>query len=125
MWIKYNPNPTGRSVGDCAVRALSKALRIDWESAYTLASDAGYAMGDMPSADSVWGAVLRQAGFYRQAIPSSYPDDYTVRDFCRDHPRGTYVLGLGGHVVAIEDGDYYDSWDSGQETPVYTWYRKE
>lgn len=125
MWIKYNPNPTGRSVGDCAVRALSKALHISWEDAYTLMTDAGYAMGDMPSSDSVWGAVLRGAGFYRKAIPSSYPDDYTVRDFCRDNTRGTYVLGLGGHVVAVEDGDYYDSWDSGQECPVYAWFRKD
>lgn len=26
MWVKYNPNPAGRQVGDCAVRALTKAL---------------------------------------------------------------------------------------------------
>ena len=31
MWVKYNPNPAGRQVGDCAVRALTKALNIDWD----------------------------------------------------------------------------------------------
>lgn len=36
MWVKYNPNPTGRSVGDCAVRAVAKALNIGWEKAYVL-----------------------------------------------------------------------------------------
>ena len=69
MWIKFNPNPTGRMVGDCAVRAVSAALGIDWETAFNLIADAAYAMGDMPSSNSVWGAVLRQHGFYRTAVP--------------------------------------------------------
>ena len=30
-WILYNPSPTGRNVGDCAVRAIAKALGTDWE----------------------------------------------------------------------------------------------
>lgn len=63
MWVKYNPNPAGRQVGDCAVRALTKALNIDWETAYTLMSNNGFNMCDMPSSDGVWGAVLRQHGF--------------------------------------------------------------
>ena len=124
MWIKYNPNPTGRFVGDCAVRAVSAALGIEWEDAYTLISDAGFAMGDMPSSDSVWGAVLRQNGFYRTSIPNSCPDCYTVEDFAADHPRGVFVLGFGGHVATVIDGDLYDSWDSSHEVPVYYWYRK-
>lgn len=125
MWIKYNPNPTGRQVGDCAVRAVAKALKIDWEEAYMLIAANGYAMGDMPSSDSVWGAVLRQNGFYRSALPNYCPDCYTASDFAVDHPVGTYVLGFGGHVCTVVDGDIYDSWDSSQEIPVYVWYRKE
>lgn len=125
MWIRYNPNPAGRNVGDCSVRAVSKALEIDWETAYDLISDAGYNMGDMPSSDSVWGAVLRQNGFYRTAIPNYCPDCYTVRDFCEDHPIGTYVLGFGGHVATVKDGDLYDSWNSSNEIPQFYWYKKE
>ena len=125
MWIQFNPNPTGRSVGDCAVRAVAKALDIEWESAYVLICVNGFAMGDMPSSDSVWGAVLRQNGFYKQAIPNRCPDCYTVQDFCEDHSIGTYVLGFGGHVATVVDGDLYDSWDSSEEIPIYVWYRKE
>lgn len=121
MWIYYNPNPTGRNVGDCVPRAISKALDIDWETAYDLVSDAARLMGDMPSADSVWGAVLRQNGFYRRAIPNTCPDCYTAEDFCMDHPYGTYVLGFGGHVATVKDGDLYDSWDSRREIPQYYW----
>lgn len=125
MWIKYNPNPTGRAVGDCAVRAISKALDIDWETAYNLIASNGFAMGDMPSSDSVWGSVLRQNGFYRSSIPNRCPDCYTARDFAYDNPIGTFVLGFGGHVATVVNGNLYDSWDSSDCIPIYVWYRKD
>ena len=124
-FIRFNNNPTGRTVGDCAVRAVSVALNTDWETAYLMIAKNGYAMGDMPSSDSVWGAVLRQNGFYRKAIPNSCPDCYTADDFCQDNPHGVFVLGFGGHVATVVDGNLYDSWDSSQLFPVYVWYRKE
>lgn len=124
-WTEYNPNPTARRVGDCAVRAVAKALGEDWETAYAQIAAAGYAMGDMPSADSVWGAVLRQNGFYREAIPNTCPDCYNAEDFCRDHPRGIYVLAFGGHVATVQDGVLFDSWNSSKEIPQYYWYRRE
>lgn len=125
MWVEYNPNPTGRRTGDCSVRAIAKALDTDWETAYNLTSDAGFLMGDMPSSDSVWGAVLRQNGFYRKAIPNSCPECYTAEDFCKDHPYGVFVLGFGGHVATLVDGVLYDSWDSSGNIPQFYWYRKE
>ena len=125
MWIKYNPNPTGKNVGDCAVRAVAKALKTDWEDAYSMIAANGYAMGDVPTSDSVWGAVLRQNGFYRKAIPNTCPECYTARDFARDNPYGTFVLGFGGHCATVHNGDLYDSWDSSNEIPVYVWYRKD
>lgn len=124
MYIRYNPNPTGRNVGDCAVRAVSKALGIDWETAYLTIARNGFMMGDMPSSDSVWGAVLRQNGFYRKTVPNTCPDCYTADDFCRDNPEGVFVLGFGGHVATVIDGDLYDSWNSSNEIPVYVWYQK-
>lgn len=125
MWVEYNKNPTGRRVGDCAVRAVSVALGVDWETAYSMMAVNGFAMGDMPSANSVWGAVLRQHGFYREAIPNTCPDCYTAEDFANDHPKGTFVLGFGNHVATVIDGNIYDSWDSSKEVPQYFWYKKE
>lgn len=125
MWKKFQNNPTGRNVGDCAVRSVSVALGIDWEQAYELIADAGYAMGDMPSSDSVWGAVLRQHGFYRKSIPNSCPICYTFADFAEDNPRGVFVLGTGKHVATIVDGVIYDAWNSSNEIPQFVWYRKD
>ena len=125
MWIYTNSNPCGRNVGDCSVRAVSVALNVDWETAYAMVAKAGYQMCDMPSSDAVWGAVLRKNGFYRKAIPDSCPDCYTADDFCRDNPNGVFVLGFGGHVATVVDGNLYDMWDSSHEIPQYVWYRKE
>jgi hypothetical protein len=124
MWIKTNPNPAGRSVGDCAVRALAVALDTDWETAFDLLADAGRLMCDMPSSDSVSGAVLRMHGFRRTAVPDTCPDCYTVRDFCRDHPVGTHVIYTGGHVVTSIHGDVYDSWNSLNEIPIFAWHKE-
>lgn len=125
MWIEYNPNPTGRKVEDCSVRAVAKALDTDWETAYSKIALAGFSMGDMPHSNSVWGAVLRQNGFYRTSLPDTCPDCYTAEDFINDHPEGVFVLGFGRHVATAVDGDLYDSWDSLQEIPQYVWYKKE
>lgn len=122
-WIKYNPNPAGRNVGDCSVRAISVALDVDWEEAYELIARAGFVMADMPSSDSVWSAVLRSHGFYREAVPNTCPECYTAADFAADHPKGIYVLGFGGHVATIVDGILYDSWDSSKEIPQYYWHK--
>jgi hypothetical protein len=108
-------------VGDCAVRAVSVALCVSWETAFALIANAAFQMADMPSSNSVWGAVLRQHGFYRHTVPNECPDCYTAADFCKDHPRGVYVLGFGNHVATVIDGDLYDSWDSTSEIPQYFW----
>lgn len=125
MFSEYNPNPIARRVGDCAVRAVAKALDTDWETAFIALTTNAFAMGDMPSSDSVWGATLRQKGFYRENIPDTCPDCYNVNDFINDHPEGTYVLGFGGHVATVVDGVLYDSWNSSMESPQFYWYRKE
>jgi hypothetical protein len=46
-------------------------------------------------------------------------EGYTIRDFCRDHNKGTYILATGTHVVAVKNGDYIDTWDSGAEIPIF------
>lgn len=127
MWQEYNPNPAGRSVGDCAVRAVAKALDTDWEKAYCEIAAAGFDMCDMPSSDAVWGAVLRKHGFYRHALPDQCPNCFTAEDFCDWKVKGTFVLGFGGHVATVVDGVLYDSWDSSKEIPQYYWekMRKE
>ncbi len=124
MFIKYNANPVKNIVGDCVIRAISKAMNNDWETVYLEIAMLGLLMHDMPTSNNVWETYLWKNGFRRFNIPNMCPDCYTVRDFCSDNPEGTFVLGTGSHAIAIIDGDYYDTWDSGEETPIYC-FRKE
>jgi len=127
MWKPYNPNPAGRVVGDCTIRAISKALDKSWDDVYVGTALDGFLMSDMPTANSVWGAYLRRNGYRRHLIDDECkdcPDAYTVAEFARDHPQGTYILALSGHVVTVIDGDWYDTWDSGNEIPIYYWIRE-
>nr|DAU56017.1 MAG TPA: hypothetical protein [Caudoviricetes sp.] len=121
MWTHYNPNPAGRNVGDCTVRALSKALDQDWYTTYLGLCVEGGLMGDMPSANATWGAYLRRHGYRRELAP----EDVTVAEFADSHPHGTYILALSGHVVCIRDCVLYDSWDSGNEIVLYFWERTD
>ncbi len=124
-FMYYNPNPQSIRVGDCSVRALSYAFDQDWIETYLQLADLGLEMGDMPSSNAVWGKLLYDNGFKKYIIPDTCPDCYRIIDFCIDNPEGLFILATGTHVVAVNDGDYYDTWDSGDEVPIYYWKRSE
>lgn len=121
MFVFYNPNPARKLVGDCVVRAIARLTNQSWEDTYIDIVMQGLKMYDMPSANHVWGTYLKSKGFNRYLLPNTCPDCYTVKDFCVDYPQGEYMLATGSHVIAVEDGNYYDAWDSGDEIPVYYW----
>lgn len=123
-WIYYNPNPKGNLVGDCVVRAISLALDQDWNKSYLGISTQGYELKDMPSSNETWAVYLRRNGFKRYIIPNECPDCYTIEEFCRDNPDGVFVVATGTHVVTCINGDYYDTWDSGNKIPIY-YFKKE
>ena len=125
MWVEFNNNPLKIRVGDCVIRAIAKALNVSWEQSYMIVCAKGFEMADMPSSDAVWSAVLREHGFKRSAIPNTCPDCYTAQDFCHEHPKGTYVLGFGGHVATVHNGRLFDSWNSIQMIPQYYFYKED
>lgn len=125
MWIRYNPNPCGLRNGDCTIRAISKALDQSWDTTYLQLSIFGYIHCDLLNSNNLWTYYLKRRGFKMRVILDDYPEYYTVEDFCKDHPKGTYVLGTGTHVVTVIDSCYYDSWDSGREIIIYYFERQE
>lgn len=119
----YNPNPQNNLVIDCTVRAISKAVGQSWDETYIGLAVKGYELKDMPNSNNVWGQYVKQLGFTRYTIPNTCPDCYTVKEFCLDNPSGIFLLATGNHVVTVVNGDYYDTWDSGNEIPVYYWVK--
>ncbi len=123
-WEFYNPNPMGSRVGDCAIRAISRAMAQDWETTYAGLTAYGYMMCDMPNANHVFGAYLEDNGYEQFLLDRKGKKLYTVVDFCKDNPKGTYILAIEGHVVCVQDGFYCDSWDSGNEVPMFYWAKR-
>lgn len=121
MFRQFNKNPIARRGDDCTIRAISTVTGDSWERTYLDICSYGLAMCDMPSSNHVWGSYLKDRGYTRHIVPNTCPHCYTVRHFAEEHPRGRYILALHGHVVACIDGDYYDTWDSGDEVPLYYW----
>lgn len=124
MFIEMNVNPSNKRTGDCVVRAISVTQDQEWDDVYLGIVLKGYEMKEMPSENAVWGHYLHDKGYSRHIIPDKCPNCYTIKDFVKDHPNGTYVLGTGKHAVACKNGAYYDTWDSGEEIPIYYWKKE-
>lgn len=124
-FIYSNPNPANSVVGDCVIRAISILTKKSWEEVYDFVTERGRVMYDMPSSNAVWSSCLRILGYRRFTIPNTCPYCYTVKQFTLDHPRGRYLLATGSHVVTVIDGNYYDTWNSGDEIPIYYWTKEE
>ena len=121
MWVKVNPNPRKKEVGDCVVRAIAIATGMRWMDVYDDLYRVGRSECDMMSSNTVWGLYLYQRGFEPFLLPDACPGCVTVREFARLYPRGRYIIGTGDHAVAVIGGDYFDSWDSGDTVSSYFW----
>ena len=121
MWIRCNPNPLGKVTGDCVVRAIAIATSQSWRRVYDDLCDLGRIECELPNTNTIWGMYLDRMGFDQFLLPESCPRCITIKAFCDRFQEGTYIIGTGSHAVAVIDGDYYDSWDSGKEVPSYFW----
>lgn len=121
MWVRANPNPEDKIVPDCVIRAISIALGKSWLEVYDSLCLIGRNEYNLPNANTVWGKYLWWMGFEPFMLPESCPGCNTIRNFCKKFYKGTYIIGTGNHAVAVIDGNYYDTWDSGDLVPAYFW----
>lgn len=120
----FNNNPIKNRAIDCTVRAISIATNQSWRKVHRDLCDLSERMYDMPSSNVVWMKYLKDNGFKRYLLPNECPDCYTIKEFTNDYPFGTYILSTGDHVVACIDGEYIDSWNSGDEV-IESYFRRE
>ena len=73
-YVYFNPNPSGKRVGDCVIRAIAKLTRQDWQSVYWQIAEQGARLFDMPSSNNVWASYLREQGYRRFVIDDNCPD---------------------------------------------------
>jgi hypothetical protein len=118
----YQPNPKKHECGDCVVRAIAKAITYDdWQDAFDMLVMEASRQCRMPNEKEVYKTILEKHGFEYHGISNAKGTKRPkVSEFAGKH-KGIAVLRLANHLVAVEDGYYWDIWDCGNKSLYGYW----
>lgn len=122
----YNRNPKNKKRGaDCVPRAISGATGITWEEAIRSLTETGIRENGVLNEKDVYATWLKENGWEKMPMPKkSNNRRYTVAEFQKLEPKGTFIISVAGHLTFIEDGMLYDTWNC-QGKSVGNYWRKE
>lgn len=123
----YQPNKKDLKdeYGDCVIRALCKVTGKEWLEVFDDLTPYVREVQANPNAPQVYSKYLEDNGFKWVGIKAEKGSKRpTVQSFAKEHPEGTYILRVANHIVAVSEGSYWDTWDSGYKS-VYGYYLKE
>lgn len=126
-WKEFNPNPKGKNVNDCSIRAYCAANDMKWDEAFDLACKVAKEEKDIINAGKVCHKILTEHlgwTLNEESKKVKTKDRITVQEFALTHNYGTYVLMCRSHAVVVSNGFIYDSWDSGSKKMHYFYERK-
>lgn len=118
-FVKLNLNPNNENIGDCVIRAIAKAYNIKYEDVVNefknynlLPNEDGDQVTNFAGLWYNLSRIMEHYG-YEDYIEGYLLDRPMVRDFIKDHPTGTYIIGLAKpqHLTVVVDGTLYDTWD--------------
>lgn len=126
-YVYFQPNSKDikDKVGDCQIRALAKALNKTWLEVFDIITPIcrEQQVMDIFSCDlSKTKEAMANLGFIYTGVTNKKGTKRpTVDSFAKEHRTGTYVVTVAHHVVAVVDGKYFDTWDSGS-CSLYGYY---
>lgn len=106
MYKYYNANSKGNFVNDCTIRAISVAENKSWGDTYD----------ELSRIAKRNGILLDDVNFIDPLLDSRYDRvrtyfSQTVGDFVEEHPKGTYLITMNGHITVLKNGTIYDTFD--------------
>lgn len=122
----YQPNKKDLKdeYGDCVIRSFTKVTGKEWETVFDELVPIARELQCMPNSKASYTRYLTENGFTYHGISNAKGTKRpTVDRFAKDHPTGVYVLVVANHLVAVVDGIYYDTWDSGHKS-LYGYWEK-
>lgn len=79
----------------------------------------------MPNGKQCYESYLKENGFTYHGISNKKGSKRpTVDRFAKDHKSGIFFLNVANHCIAVVDGFYYDTWESGS-CCLYGYWEKE
>jgi hypothetical protein len=105
MYKFYNANARGRFTNDCVIRAISLAEDKTWNETYDELSEIAQRNGIILD-DVQFVEPLLDSRYKRKCFREKY-----VGEFMEEHPKGTYLITMKGHITCVIDGVLYDTFD--------------
>ena len=111
----YQPNNKQEIAYDCVIRALSKVFNKSWLEVFDELVRIARNLQVIPNEDKCFNEYLKD--YPLKKIKKSKP---TIKEFAKVH-KGTYIVRAPNHLVAVDNGDYFDCWDCG-DLKVYKYW---
>ena len=111
----YQPNDKQELSYDCVIRALSKAFNKSWLEVFDELVKIARTLQVVLNEDKCFNEYLKD--YPLKKIKKSKP---TIKEFAKVH-KGTYIVRAPNHLVAVDNGDYFDCWDCG-DLKVYKYW---
>lgn len=122
----FNANPTGKEVGDCAIRCVAVALNVKWEEAFDLlAVKAKSLYCEMSEAEAV-NEVLKDHGFAAMKVSVKKGTKRpTLTELIKKHPDYIIAGQIANHFASVRGGKVRDLWNSSERSLYKYWIKKE
>ena len=122
----YQPNSKDLKdeYGDCVIRALTKALNMEWLQVFDEIQPISRELQVPFDCRPCYEKYIENKGFKYYGVSNKKGAKRpTVEMFAKEHKVGTYILRVAHHLVTVVDGAYYDTWDSGK-CCLYGYWKK-
>ena len=117
VYFQPNKKDVKDEYGDCTIRALSKVWDCSWLEAFdrTISYCRDEQVPNVFFAPiGIRKKIMDGLGFNYVGISNKRGSERpTVESFAKSHKKGRYICNVANHEVAVVDGKYYDTWDSG------------
>ncbi|MBR4533900.1 MAG: hypothetical protein IKO85_05085 [Bacteroidaceae bacterium] len=123
----YQPNDKDikDTFGDCVIRALTKAENLSWVDVFDELTPIARELQCMPNGKPCYEEFLKRRGYEYVGVSNKRGTKRpTVSSFTLAHRQGVFIARVAHHIVAVVDGRFYDTWDSGQKSLYGYWVKK-
>jgi len=108
-----------RQNNDCTVRALAISFNRDYDDVYDELKTAGRKC----SRGFFFTDWAKEHVLVRTTKPAVKGEcRYCLSDFCRDHPKGIYIIQVARHVFAVVNGVVQDTFRERPDRCVYSFW---
>ncbi len=110
----YQPNKKDLkdNYGDCVIRALTKAMQKDWLEVFDELQPISRELQVPFNCKPCYEPYILNNGFEYHGISNKKGTKRpTVLSFAKEHKEGVYILRVAHHLVTVQNGIYYDTWD--------------